>query len=347
VLDPSYSSATLDGSVRFYFEGEATPEVLADHGLARTSKKTNGAGKSDEEACRWAALSAFKALEAKAKQLGANAVIGIRSNYGKRGLDQRDAVRMPCRRLDVRRRLHRPLREDRRALMATGPRIEVRLARLPPLLAEATAAGEDWMSRQERERLAAMRSARRRDEFLAGTGSRAGSRPTASAARRPPTCSRTKPAARPGCARCAMTPASMPRSATPANGSRPRSPPSRLASTWRRRASRATCWRSRPGHFRPAELEALHALRDRERPGAFYRLWTAREAVGKREGHGLRLEVSRVQCMQACAADVAELLCWSFEGLSLSLAGPPGLQAQPDGIPDGACATGYRIVAAA
>jgi uncharacterized protein YbjQ (UPF0145 family) len=82
VLDPSSSSATLDGSVRFYFEGEATPKVLADHGLARTSKKTNGAGKSDEEACRWAALSAFKALEAKAKQIGANAVIGIRSNYG-------------------------------------------------------------------------------------------------------------------------------------------------------------------------------------------------------------------------------------------------------------------------
>jgi uncharacterized protein YbjQ (UPF0145 family) len=71
----------LDGSVRFYFEGVATPAVLERFGDATTSRKTNAVGKSDEEACRWAFFGALKALEAAAKARGANAVVGIRSHY--------------------------------------------------------------------------------------------------------------------------------------------------------------------------------------------------------------------------------------------------------------------------
>jgi uncharacterized protein YbjQ (UPF0145 family) len=47
----------------------------------RTNKKTNGANKSDKEACEWAFLSAMKALKEKAQSVGANAVVNIRSNY--------------------------------------------------------------------------------------------------------------------------------------------------------------------------------------------------------------------------------------------------------------------------
>jgi uncharacterized protein YbjQ (UPF0145 family) len=46
-----------------------------------TSRKTNGVNKSDKEACEWVFLSAVKALHDKAKSVGANAVINIRSNY--------------------------------------------------------------------------------------------------------------------------------------------------------------------------------------------------------------------------------------------------------------------------
>ena len=37
--------------------------------------------KSDKEACDWAMLSAIKAFQIKAKSLGANAIVNIRSNY--------------------------------------------------------------------------------------------------------------------------------------------------------------------------------------------------------------------------------------------------------------------------
>ncbi|MNT94475.1 hypothetical protein D3C72_2361760 [compost metagenome] len=48
-----------------------------------SNRKTNGVGKSDEDGCRWAALSALIALQETAKSLGANAVIDIVSYYKK------------------------------------------------------------------------------------------------------------------------------------------------------------------------------------------------------------------------------------------------------------------------
>jgi len=81
VLAPSYSQGKLDGSVRFYFADESSPAVVSRLGDASTSRKTSGVGKTDADACRWAMLSALLALQAQAKSLGANAVIGITSNY--------------------------------------------------------------------------------------------------------------------------------------------------------------------------------------------------------------------------------------------------------------------------
>jgi uncharacterized protein YbjQ (UPF0145 family) len=48
-----------------------------------SNRKTNAFGKSDEKACNWAFLSAMIALEKRAKQLGANAVVNIVSYYRK------------------------------------------------------------------------------------------------------------------------------------------------------------------------------------------------------------------------------------------------------------------------
>lgn len=83
VLDMPEAKEKLDGSVRFYLSGANTPKVLEAKGDDISNRKTNGVGKSDEEACRWAALSALLAFQDKAKSLGANAVVDMVSYYRK------------------------------------------------------------------------------------------------------------------------------------------------------------------------------------------------------------------------------------------------------------------------
>lgn len=73
----------LDGSVKFYF-GDQPPPVGAVLGSDVSNRKTNAFGKSDEKACNWAFLSAMVALQTRAQQMGANAVINIVSYYNKR-----------------------------------------------------------------------------------------------------------------------------------------------------------------------------------------------------------------------------------------------------------------------
>lgn len=81
VLDPSFSSGKLDGSVKFYFAGQSTPKVLKTLQEDVTNKKSNAFGKKKEDACKWVMLSALMALQESAKARGANAVIGITSYY--------------------------------------------------------------------------------------------------------------------------------------------------------------------------------------------------------------------------------------------------------------------------
>ena len=71
----------LDGSIKFYFGNQETPKILTKLGSDMSNRKTNAFGKSDEKACNWAFLSAMVALEKRAQQLGANAVVNIVSYY--------------------------------------------------------------------------------------------------------------------------------------------------------------------------------------------------------------------------------------------------------------------------
>ncbi|NOK22087.1 excinuclease ATPase subunit [Corallococcus carmarthensis] len=84
----------LDGSVKFFLEGAKTPNVLKTLGSDTTNKKTNGVGKSDDYACKWAALSALIALQEGAKKNGANAVVHIVSYYKK--VEGKSATEIEC-----------------------------------------------------------------------------------------------------------------------------------------------------------------------------------------------------------------------------------------------------------
>ena len=83
VLDMPEAKEKLDDSFRFYLSGQKTPNVLQRMDSGVSNRKTNGVGKSDEDGCRWAALSALIALQETAKSQGANAVIDIVSYYKK------------------------------------------------------------------------------------------------------------------------------------------------------------------------------------------------------------------------------------------------------------------------
>ena len=71
----------LGSDVKFYFGKQATPKVLEQLGTDKTSQKTKSFGKSPETACNWAFLSAMLRLQERARELGANAVVNIVSNY--------------------------------------------------------------------------------------------------------------------------------------------------------------------------------------------------------------------------------------------------------------------------
>ena len=78
------AQAKLDGSVKFFFAGQTTPVIIKTLSTEVSNRKTNSFGKSDETACNWAFLSALLTFQSKAKELGANAVVNIVSDYKKK-----------------------------------------------------------------------------------------------------------------------------------------------------------------------------------------------------------------------------------------------------------------------
>ena len=86
-------SGKLDGSVKFYLgdikpEGQAT--VLK---IVTIEKKTNAFGKQDQVSCDWALQSALISLQDDAKEVGANAVVDIVSDYDN---EYRDNQKYEC-----------------------------------------------------------------------------------------------------------------------------------------------------------------------------------------------------------------------------------------------------------
>lgn len=94
VVELGLASGKLDGSVKFYLSGAQTPAVATSLGDDVSNKKTNGVGKSDQDACNWAALSALIAFQNSAKQRGANAVVDMHSFYKRNVV--KDAVNYEC-----------------------------------------------------------------------------------------------------------------------------------------------------------------------------------------------------------------------------------------------------------
>ena len=80
VLTQTQHQGKLDG-VTFYFGDQKHSGIDVNHGEFRTNKKTNAFNKSDLVACQWVFMSAMLQLHSRAKSLGANAVINIKSNY--------------------------------------------------------------------------------------------------------------------------------------------------------------------------------------------------------------------------------------------------------------------------
>lgn len=80
----------VDSSIRMYFGNTPHPAVVKTLGTFPTNKKTNSVGKSDKEACNWAALSAIKTLQERAQKEGGNAVINIKSYYKKNEVSHDD-----------------------------------------------------------------------------------------------------------------------------------------------------------------------------------------------------------------------------------------------------------------
>lgn len=73
----------VDKSIPLYFGNKKHAQIKRSFGEFSTSKKTNAFNKSDKQACEWVFLSAVLQLQRKARQLGANAVINIKSNYNR------------------------------------------------------------------------------------------------------------------------------------------------------------------------------------------------------------------------------------------------------------------------
>jgi len=80
-LSAPKAQSIVDKNIKMYWGKQKTPKVKKNMGTIKTNKKTNAFNKSDKEACHWVFLSAVKQLQSKARNMGANAIINIKSNY--------------------------------------------------------------------------------------------------------------------------------------------------------------------------------------------------------------------------------------------------------------------------
>jgi len=80
-MNSNDAKARLGDEIKFFFGDQPTPDIATRLGADKTSQKTNAFGKSAETSCNWVFLSAMLRLQARARELGADAVVNIVSNY--------------------------------------------------------------------------------------------------------------------------------------------------------------------------------------------------------------------------------------------------------------------------
>jgi uncharacterized protein YbjQ (UPF0145 family) len=71
------------GSVKFFFGNQASPQIMTNLDSYVAAPRTSAMGKSDQRACQEALLWTLVAMEKRAQQKGANAVVNIASFYKK------------------------------------------------------------------------------------------------------------------------------------------------------------------------------------------------------------------------------------------------------------------------
>ena len=82
VLESDMAKEKLDGSVKFRFGGSSGGSTIKANLIS--NRKTNAVGKSDEESCKIAMLSALISFQDTAKKLGASRVNNLTSYYDKK-----------------------------------------------------------------------------------------------------------------------------------------------------------------------------------------------------------------------------------------------------------------------
>ncbi|WP_037585801.1 hypothetical protein [Stenoxybacter acetivorans] len=79
-LGSEQAKEVLNPKITLQFGGGSGSVLAAD---LVSNKKTNSFGKSDEEACQWAFLSAVKQFQQRAESLGGSRVVNLVSYYKK------------------------------------------------------------------------------------------------------------------------------------------------------------------------------------------------------------------------------------------------------------------------
>jgi uncharacterized protein YbjQ (UPF0145 family) len=83
-LETADAREKLDPQIKLYFGNWKHGAVVQSIGEWKSYKKSNGVGRANEVACKRAFLSAAISLQQRAMKMGANAVIGIKSDYDNR-----------------------------------------------------------------------------------------------------------------------------------------------------------------------------------------------------------------------------------------------------------------------
>lgn len=75
------AKSVLGTDIKLYWAKQKHPKVKSNMGKIKVSKKANAFNKSDKEVCHLVLLTALEQLQQKARSMGANAIIDIKSNY--------------------------------------------------------------------------------------------------------------------------------------------------------------------------------------------------------------------------------------------------------------------------